>query len=230
MATVALIGADGAGKTTITRDLETANGHSLRIKSIYMGVNPEAANHMLPTTRLLRAVKRALGKQTHQGGPPGPTRQGPAAGSVLRRALRSLKSALRLGNQVAEECYRLGLAWYYQRRGYVVLFDRHFYSDYYAHDIAGDRLPLARRIHGTLLRGLHPKPDLVVLLDAPAEVLYARKAEGTVELLEVRRREYLRLRDRFPRFTIVDAARPREEVTREVLEIVRELHGSGRSA
>ena len=49
MVTVALIGADGAGKTSVARALERSR--DLPIKYLYMGINTEASNHMLPTTR-----------------------------------------------------------------------------------------------------------------------------------------------------------------------------------
>jgi thymidylate kinase len=128
-----------------------------------------------------------------------------------------------LANRLAEEWFRQGLAWYYERRGYVVVFDRHFFSDYYAHDISATSgsLPLSRRIHGFVLDRLYPKPDLVILLDAPANILFARKGEGTIALLERRRQEYLSLRDRLEDFAIVDASQPAEEVIRQVTDLIR---------
>jgi cytidylate kinase len=57
MFTVALIGPDGAGKTTISRRLE--HELPLPVKYVYMGINTVASNHMLPTTRLACAMKRS---------------------------------------------------------------------------------------------------------------------------------------------------------------------------
>lgn len=214
--TVALIGSDGAGKTTIGRRLEREL--PARIKYLYMGINLEASNIVLPTTRVLRAAKRKLGRPD-MGGPPDPTRQKRRPKGTVRRAASGLKAALRLANRLGEEWFRQTLTWYYLRRGYIVLFDRHFFSDYYAHDIAGsnsDR-PLSRRVHGYVLDRLYPKPDLIILLDAPAELLYARKGEGSPALLESRRQEYLQLKDRVEHFTVVDASQPEEIVAREVM-------------
>lgn len=221
MATVALIGADGAGKTTIGRRLEEAG--VLPIKYLYMGVNPQASNHMLPTTRLVLKIKRLLGRETHTGGPPDPARRRPPPSGLPKRTLHAVRSGLRTANRLCEEWFRQIVAWYYQLRGYVVLFDRHFYSDYYAHDISGESAhrPLSRRIHGFVLERLYPKPDLVILLDAPADVLFARKGEGTVELVENRRQEYFRLREHVRCFAVVNADRPLDEVTREVTETIQ---------
>ena len=100
-----------------------------------------------------------------------------------------MRSGLSLANRMCEEWFRQGLAWYYQFRGQIVLFDRHYFSDYYAYDIAagnGGR-PLGRRIHGFMLKYLYPKPNLIIYLDAPAELLFARKGEGTLKALEHRR-------------------------------------------
>jgi thymidylate kinase len=230
MVTVALIGADGSGKTTIGRELESAEtiqagGQERRIKYIYMGANPAASNHTLLTTRMMLGVKRLLGKETHQGGPPDPDRVRKKRG-IVGRSLASLKSSLMLINRLGEEWYRQLVAWRYERRGYVVLFDRHFYSDYYAHDIAAatsgtEKLPLSRRIHGFVLDRFYPRPDLIVLLDAPAQVLFDRKAEGTVELLERRRQEYLQLRERIESFAVVDATRDPTDVASDVLREIR---------
>jgi len=249
MVTVALIGADGAGKTSVGRRLgdsgpgenRLGDESALPLKYLYMGINPEASNHMLPTTRLALRVKLWLGKETHVGGPPDPARREPPPRGVLKRALSGLKSSLRTANQLGEEWFRQFLAWYYQRRGYVVLFDRHFYSDYYAHDISEDlgegvgegaggnsrRRSLSRRIHGFILKRFYPKPDLLILLDAPADVLFARKREGTVELIENRRQEYFQLREHVPHFVVVNADQPFDAVTQEVIDVIREFQPEG---
>jgi thymidylate kinase len=225
MVTVALIGADGAGKTTLARSLEATG--ELPVKYLYMGVNGEASNHMLPTTRALRALKRVLGRGGDEGGPPDPERVLARRRKGLRGALAELKSAARLANQLCEEWYRVALARRYERRGYLVLFDRHFFADYWAHDVAAHReLSLARRLHGRLLARL-PRPDCTIVLDAPPEVLYARKPEGTLERLARRRQEYLDLHAQLERCSVVDASRPPQEVREQVLGILRSLRANG---
>jgi thymidylate kinase len=221
--TVALIGPDGAGKTTLARRLE----HELPMPAtyLYMGVSADSSDRMLPTTRLAHALKRRRGAPPDTAGPPDPADVSkPKPRGAVKRARRAVRSVLRLGNQLAEESYRNMLAWRYLRRGTVVLFDRHYFADYYAYDIAnGARRPLSRRLHGWALRRVYPRPDLVVYLDAPAEVLLARKGEGTLEALERRRGDYLELARVTPNFEVVDAARPLDEVAGDLVAIVGEF-------
>jgi predicted ATP-grasp superfamily ATP-dependent carboligase/thymidylate kinase len=217
---VALVGPDGCGKTTIARRLEAKL--PMPAKYLYMGVSLESSHAMLPTTRLLRALRRAQGAPPDVAGPRDPRQLASTSGSRWRRAARELKSLVGLANRVAEEWYRQVLATIWRRRGYVVLFDRHFLADYHAYDVApgtGSR-PLHRRVHGWLLARAYPRPDLVVYLDAPAQVLHARKGEGTLEILELRRRDYLELHDVVDAFAVVDATRPAHEVTAQVADLI----------
>lgn len=221
--TVALVGADGAGKTTMAHRLQA--NEQIPIKYLYMGVSRQSSNRMLPTTWLLWQLKRLAGKR-ERGGPPDPARRRSKNGKPLARVLRQAKGAVRLLNLLAEELYRQALTVYYQWQGYTVLFDRHFYLDYYAHDIAPpvDTRTLWQRLHGFFLQHVLPRPGLVVLLDAPADVLFARKPEGSVELLQKRREEYWRLlesaREKGLRFVVVDATLDVDEVQSDILSAI----------
>jgi thymidylate kinase len=82
--------------------------------------------------------------------------------------------------------------------------------------VVGEGRSASRRIHGFLLAHAYPKPDLVLYLDAPAEVLLARKGEGTIAALERRRGDYLALADVAPDFVVVDVDRPTEDVVHDV--------------
>ena len=218
MTTVALIGADGAGKTTVANRLPDLL--PVPVRYLYMGVSTDSSNVMLPTTRITRRVKRALGAPPDTAGPPdhGPRRPRPR--SFLRRRMADLRAAARLGNRFAEEWYRQWLAWRWQRAGAVVLFDRHFFADYHAYDLQGADRSWSQRLHGFVLGRLYPRPDLVVYLDAPGEVLLARKGEGTAEALERRRDEYRSIRGHVPHFVEVDATRPIDEVTEQVARAI----------
>jgi thymidylate kinase len=218
--TVALIGPDGAGKTSVAHQLERLL--EIPVKYVYMGVNPDSSNYLLPTTQAVHALRRLRGAKSDTSGPKdsrAPDRAAPRG--RLRRALRSGRSFLRLGNRLAEEWHRAAVASLHRRRGSVVVFDRHFFADYYAYDVsAKPRRSASRRLHGVILSRLYPRPDLVIYLDAPAELLLERKGEGTLESLDRRRREYMELGQILREFAVVDASRPLETVTREVAEVI----------
>lgn len=213
---VALVGADGAGKSTITRLLETAPLPA-PVKRIYMGVNLEASSLMLPTTRLLVVAKQRRGGRPDLVGTP------PAPGAGNPGAAASARAAARLLVWICEEWLRQLVAWRYSRAGYLVVFDRHFLADYFHSDIesSATRRPALRSLHGWMLQHAYPRPDLVVCLDAPARVLHARKPESSPEWLEHRRLEYLRLSDAVPAFVVVDADRPVDTVLTDVIEAIR---------
>ncbi len=231
MFSVAVVGPDGSGKTTICRRLRDTLG--LPTRYVYMGISPDSSTVMLPTTRLLRAIKQRLGAPPDTHGPRDPrSLRGEMPRHPLKRALRTIKSLLALGNRMAEEWFRQGVTWYYQWRGYVVLFDRHYFPDYYSYDIAptDEPRPLARRLHGWMLQHLYPRPDLMIYLDAPAEVLLARKGEGSVEVLEERRRAYLEMRQHMPRFAVIDATQPEDAVLAEAQRLILDFYAErGRS-
>jgi thymidylate kinase len=222
--TVALIGCDGAGKTTVARTIE-ARGR-LPVRYLYMGVSPDSSNHQLPTTRLAHVLKRARGAPPDTAGPRAPAGPAPPRG-LVRRARKAMRSTLRLANRVAEEWYRQLLAQVHLRRGRIVLFDRHFTADYHAADVAADGRTLSRRAHGFLLRRAYPRPSLAILLDAPPEVLFARKGEGTIASLRRRRDEYLALGATFERFAVIDAREPLEAVVAQVEAHIAD-HGAPR--
>jgi thymidylate kinase len=216
MITVALIGPDGAGKTTIGRRLE----HTLPIpvKYLYMGFVANSGNVMLPTTRLVYAVKRMLGGKLDVAMPfkSNETRSQPLG--FVKRNMARLRSSLRLINWLSEEWFRYLLAYYYQRRGYVVLCDRHFFFDHYAYNV------LNQRIHRFLLERVYPRPDLVIYFDAPAEVLFARKGEETIEALERRRQNYLQLCHLVKHFVTVDTTQSEDETARDVADQILDFY------
>jgi thymidylate kinase len=221
MTTVALIGADGAGKTTVARRLPAML--PVPVRYLYMGVSTDSSNAMLPTTRVVRRIKRATGAAPDTAGPPSHGSRPPRSRSFVKRRAADVRAALRVGNRLAEEWYRQWLAWRWERNGAVVVFDRHFFIDYHAYDVddgTADDRTWSQRLHGTILGRFYPRPDLVIYLDAPGDVLLARKGEGTVEALERRRGEYRAIARHVPDFVEVDATSPVEEVADRVAEII----------
>lgn len=217
---VALIGPDGAGKSTIS-DLLEREPMPAPVKRIYMGVNLQSSGLMLPTTRLALAVKSARGRRADMTAPS--ATPGAADGRPVRRAVKGTARGVRLVMWLAEEWFRQLVAEYHLRRGSIVVFDRHFYADYYHADVVPGRRALSSRVHGFLLEHAYPKPDLVVCLDAPGAVLFERKREASAEWLEGRRRQYLQFAATVPHSAVVDADRPLDVVTREVAIVITEF-------
>jgi hypothetical protein len=120
----------------------------------------------------------------------------------------------RLINRIAEELLRLGVSIWYQARGYVVIYDRHFLFDYVA---GSNGARVTDRFHRWFLERVYPKPDLVLFLDAPSEQLFARKPEVPISYLEKRRNVYLEQARFVDRFETVDASEPLDDVYRDVI-------------
>jgi thymidylate kinase len=102
--------------------------------------------------------------------------------------------------------------------GKLVLFDRYY------HDVLAD--PRRYRYGGpawlaSRVGRLVPAPDLFVVLDAPPEVLQARKAEVSPAASAAAREAYRALAGILPRARVVDGARPLDRVVDEVAALVR---------
>ena len=202
--TIALIGPDGAGKTTLAEKLQKTLPFPIRY--LYMGVSLESSNVSLPTSRWIAKLKTRFG--LHRV----PAHVDPAElpESAKKKRAGWIRAPLRFANRSLEEWYRQYVAWSYTRRGEVVLFDRHFIFEYEA----GARIEgeaAFDRLHRWCIDALYPRPDLVICLDAPAEILYARCHEYSIPYLAARRESFLRQRDRVDTFVTVDV------VEREIL-------------
>ena len=198
--TVALVGGDGAGKTTVARDLERS-GDPVVCRYLYMGQSVLSSDRALPTSRLARAAKERSAE---------PDQPKPPKGS--RKPRGKIRTALGLANRIAEATWRRILIWRTTRRGLVVVCDRHFYWE--AVTYAGDPQtggPRFDRFEIAVMRGLG-EPDLVIFLDAPAEVMFARKGETSVRRLERRRAAIATQGERTRHFVRIDANRPYDEV------------------
>lgn len=217
MITVALVGLDGSGKTTIGRELAGRLAPSAHY--LYMGLNAAAATSSLPTTRVVHAIRRRRG--TARSGPVVEDVAPVPALRPARRALGAIRRTTATTNQVAEESYRQLVLWSHLRRGDVVVLDRDFAVDFAVSDGGPHADRPSKRVHSWIRTHLYRRPDLLVMLDAPAEVVHARKGEGTVEWLDTRRTRYLDYLRTAPVATaIVDADRSVEEVLADVEALV----------
>lgn len=164
--TVALLGPDGVGKSTLSKAL--GRTFYFPVRSVYMGL--------------------------YGAGPSGRPPSG-----MLGRVGRQWSGYLR--------------AMFHRSRGRLVVFDRFSYD-------ASLRRPsdarLRARARSWLLSRSIPAPDLVVVLDAPPELLRARKDEDDLRTLGAQRAAYLELAARLKGVEIVRTDRSIEEVRRDV--------------
>lgn len=157
---IAVVGPDGAGKGTVIRELRERV--PLATATVYLGARRRAPQPPAPPA--------GDGTRDGNGVPlPGSLRQ---VAFVLRNAARTWRRLL--------PAY--ARAW----RGAIVLCDRHPLE---LLAIQPDRAPAAEVLERLLVR-LIPRPDAIVVLDAPADVLYRRKPEHPVERLERWRAAY----------------------------------------
>lgn len=219
MSTVAFIGGDGSGKSTITNLL--LEHYPNQTKYLYMGMSARSNKKALPTTRLMHLLKTTVYKRTKKN-------QDQSEKELMRLYYEEnrgfdkrgkLGAIARLVNRWLEEWYRQILSWYYQIRGFLVIYDRHFFFDYAPingalKDPKADRM--TEKIHRWTLKHLYPKPSLTLFLDAPSEVLMSRKGEATIEYLDTKRNAYLDQGRKIANFIQIDATQPLDNVYNEV--------------
>jgi thymidylate kinase len=111
------------------------------------------------------------------------------------------------------------LLWTFPRRtaSTLVIFDRYY------HDVLADPRRYrygAPLFYARLMGRFVPQPDLVFVLDAPPEVVQARKQEVSISESVRQRAAYLDLATQLRATHVIDAAQPLDQVVAEVAKIV----------
>jgi thymidylate kinase len=173
---VALLGPDGAGKTTLARALTRSFHPTFSTRYVYMGFGQSdrsVLNYSIPGVSMLVTMVR----------------------------------------------YFVGFV--HVALGRIVIFDRYAYDAF---------LPSLRRrnvreqAHRWFLSHVHPTPDAVLILDSPADVLYARRPEHALDELERDRQVYSSLASKLSDSLIVDGSGSPEELRREALGVIWRLY------
>jgi ADP-heptose:LPS heptosyltransferase/O-antigen/teichoic acid export membrane protein len=156
----------------------------------------------------------------------GPTRPGGDA-TPDGGPLWLMRRALEIGARLPKAWSRYVLATYHVARGRVVVFDRYVYDALVSANQPGSWL---KRAYMWVLGHSCPAPDLVLILDAPGEVMYARKGEDTPEALEAQRQGLLALRSSGPHVQVVDVTREATAVQADVLTRIWSEYATRRGA
>jgi thymidylate kinase len=195
---IVLCGPDGSGKSTAGKSvIEKLNGTFSPIKG--------ASYHWKPP--LFSAARRAnrFPTSTPHDRPPRN-----ALSSLLFFAFHWLEFFLGSGLRIRPITFRGGL----------VIIDR-FYYDFFV-----DQRRYRLKVPQWLVRlgySLLPKPDLVFLLDAPAELLQSRKAEVPLAETERQRQAYLELVRDLRQGRVINASQPPGKVGADIAESILEF-------
>jgi thymidylate kinase len=129
---------------------------------------------------------------------------------------------LGLARNVLKQWQRYLISRHYRARGKLVVFDRYSYDALlpspFRFSPTGN--PKLRSLRRWLLAHSCPPPDLILLLDAPGELLYSRKGERNPDTLEAQRQQYLRMQSKLPQMVVVDAAREAKSVRQEATDLI----------
>jgi thymidylate kinase len=189
---VALLGPDGAGKSTVAQAL--ADDPLIRARVVYMG------------------FKRgdgwdSRGQRGHQPGFRSADHEGRSG---------ALRGGIAYGRRLLAQTRRSLVALTWGLRGRFVVFDRHPHELLIA-DPARGHGPRLRR---WLLCRTCLRPDVSVLLDAPPELLHSRKNEHPMERAAKQRERYRSLAQAVRDLVLVDSSGSEEESVRRVTSLI----------
>jgi thymidylate kinase len=197
--TIALIGMDGVGKSTIADLLTSELSRFNPVKRVYMGFGVEA---MAAEGHVRRTHPRQI--------------SGRLRSKILLGAGRQLKFPVW---RHTLQWKRFLSTWRHRRRGGVVIYDRYVYDQTIEIQRVG-AIPLLEKLFAFVSLRIFPKPDFTFLLDLSPDVSYARKPEGDKTKLTTRRTAYIALAQKVKSIKVVSTNQDPQAVSRAIMSEV----------
>jgi thymidylate kinase len=229
---IAVLGADGSGKSTVAAEVTRELSRKVTVIRIYMGSGGGSSSILRwPWCVTSRCLCRVRGKRVRQAG------QKPAAPE--ERSVGTLRKILSGAFHLTwalvlawEKRTKLKQAWQARRKGIFVVCDRFPQADIAGYNdgpllshLSESRLPFLRFLAGwersSYARTAQYPPDLVIRLLGPVEVLGRRRPE--MDLVRIHRKQEGIRAVRFPPSTSVveiDAGQPLEKVVARAMSAI----------
>ncbi|MDX1415152.1 MAG: hypothetical protein R3293_13225 [Candidatus Promineifilaceae bacterium] len=137
-----------------------------------------------------------------------------------RRTSSNKIMGLGLAQNLFTQWQRYALSRHYRAKGRLVIFDRYTYDALLPKTYGSSVMGKLRRMRRWLLAHSCPPPDLILFLDAPGELLFARKYERSPVELEAQRQQYLRLQSKLPQMVVLDASKGAKSVRHEATGLI----------
>lgn len=199
---VAFVSPDGTGKSTIIDGIsETCSGSFYGVKNYYF--RPHLFKNIGHYNKLNPSEEASSNTNPHDVTVHGKTK------SIIRFLFYNLDFIL--GTIVKIDVDKM--------KKKLVIFDRYYY-DYFA-DMKRYRYNLSTK-WAWAFRFIIPKPDLIIVLDAPSDVIYKRKQELEKSEIERQRKEFRKIIRAYSNAILIDANDEKENVIAKVTQCILE--------
>ncbi len=203
---IALLGPDGSGKSTLARLI--AEKRIFNTTFVYMGRD----QFVIPTRRLVKYFRGLL-----RGGPAGDPK--PRKPSQLETLIpvqgrwRDILDVFRLVHDLADFYLRYFLSDFLPcRKGFLVINDRYIYDM-----LSGGEKIQRLRLVQWLIMELFPAPDLVFILEAPAQTMFARKGEHSVAELNAMKQNFAELHQELGNSHLIQTDKGPDESANQII-------------
>jgi len=200
--TIALIGPDGVGKSTVISEL--SNSFPLGIKSVYMGWSDHENTLKLPTSKWLyrRYNKTKTSPITEASADNASPQKEQVMASTQKIHWKQFPGIV---NEIAEQYTRYFYAKYYKFRGAFVLYDRYVYDQFIFNSTAKEEeIKPQDKILAKFFKHFFPEPNLTILLAGDAELIHQRKNELPAEEIAKRIALYEKIGSTMKNFHVID--------------------------